>query len=151
MTKCKDCIHYEVCQFHLDEETSLTVNECTYGFKHKDQYVKLPAYLGQIVYDAEAYINYKKEVYSAINKGRVSMLQQKTDGSWKIRVSWYKRIQGSQCYDISHSADYTVKEFSAYLHATKKAAEVEREELVNKRLMELKASEDINKENQNGK
>lgn len=147
MTKCKDCIHYAVCPFHIDEETNLTVNECKYGFKHKNQYVKLPAYLGQIVYSADTYITYKKEVRSAVDEGKVSMLQQKVDGSWKIRVSWYKRIQDSQYYHISHSADYTVKEFNTYLHATQEAAEIEREELVNKRFMELKASEDSNKEN----
>ena len=147
MIKCKDCIHYEVCRFHTDEEISLIINECKHGFKHKDQYVMLPAYLGQIIYDAEAYINYKKEVYSAVNEGRVSMLQQKTDGSWKIRVSWYKRIQGSQHYTISHSSDYTVKDFSTQLHTTKEAAEIEREELVNKRIVELKAFENNIKEN----
>lgn len=106
-----------------------------------NKYVMLPAYLGQIVYDAEAHITYKKEVYSAVNEGRVSMLQQKTDGSWKIRVSWYKSIQGLQHCNISHSVDYTVKEFNTCLHATKEAAEMEREELVNKRIAELKAFE----------
>lgn len=25
---CKDCIHYDVCQYHIDEETKMTVNEC---------------------------------------------------------------------------------------------------------------------------
>lgn len=24
----KDCIHYEVCNYHIDEETDMTVNEC---------------------------------------------------------------------------------------------------------------------------
>lgn len=28
MKKCKDCAHYNVCEFHIDEETSLTVEEC---------------------------------------------------------------------------------------------------------------------------
>lgn len=31
---CKDCIHYEVCQFHIDEETKMTVVECD-NFKYK--------------------------------------------------------------------------------------------------------------------
>ena len=147
MTKCKDCIHYEVCRFHIDEETSLTVNECDYGFKHKNQYVKLPAYLGQIVYAADVYIDCRNKIHSAVDEGKVSMLQQKVDGSWKIRISWYKRIQGSQDYYISHSADYTVKEFSTWLYTTKEAAELKREEIVNKYIMELKASEDSTKEN----
>lgn len=136
MTKCKDCIHYKVCRFHIDEETSLTVNECDYGFKHKNQYVKLPAYLGQIVYAADVHIDCRNEIHSAVDEGKVSMLQQKVDGSWKIRISWYKRIQGSQDYYTSHNADYTVKEFSTF-YATKEAAEIKREEVVNKYLMGL--------------
>ena len=28
MAKCKDCIHYKVCQYHIDEETDMTVEEC---------------------------------------------------------------------------------------------------------------------------
>ena len=28
ITACKDCIHYDVCQYHIDEETKMTVNEC---------------------------------------------------------------------------------------------------------------------------
>ena len=34
---CKDCIHYDVCQYHVDEETELTVVECSY-FKSKSAY-----------------------------------------------------------------------------------------------------------------
>ena len=43
---CKNCIHYDVCNYHIDEETSMTVNECG-RFMHKDQYVLLPVYVGQ--------------------------------------------------------------------------------------------------------
>ena len=25
---CKDCVHYDVCQYHIDEETDMTITEC---------------------------------------------------------------------------------------------------------------------------
>ena len=28
MATCKECMHYDVCQYHIDEETKMTVNEC---------------------------------------------------------------------------------------------------------------------------
>lgn len=34
---CKDCIHYDVCQYHIDEETDMTVAECG-KFKNKADY-----------------------------------------------------------------------------------------------------------------
>ena len=46
---CKDCIHYEVCQFHIDEETKMTVAECS-NFKDKSKYIELPCKIGSKVY-----------------------------------------------------------------------------------------------------
>ena len=40
MMTCKDCIHYDVCQFHIDEETKMTVNECE-KFKNKADFVEV--------------------------------------------------------------------------------------------------------------
>lgn len=40
MATCKDCIHYEVCQYHIDEETKMTVNEC-FDFKDKSRYIEV--------------------------------------------------------------------------------------------------------------
>ena len=37
---CKDCIHYEICQFHITEETKMTVNECE-NFKNKADLVEV--------------------------------------------------------------------------------------------------------------
>lgn len=37
---CKDCIHYDVCQFHITEETKMTVNECE-NFKNKADFVEV--------------------------------------------------------------------------------------------------------------
>ena len=47
---CKDCIHYDVCYFHIDEETSMTVNECAHGFKDKNLFIQLPVPIGTDVY-----------------------------------------------------------------------------------------------------
>lgn len=49
MATCKDCLHYEVCQFHIDEETKLTVNECEH-FKDLSKIVELPCKVGDVVY-----------------------------------------------------------------------------------------------------
>lgn len=37
---CKDCVHYEVCQYHIDEETDMTVTESG-KFKNKADYVEV--------------------------------------------------------------------------------------------------------------
>ena len=82
--KCTDCLCYKACYFHIDEETSMTVNECSTGFMHKDQYVKLPVFVGQDIW--EVYQSaYSKQV--TVTKGKVAMVQQKADKSWKFRVS----------------------------------------------------------------
>lgn len=49
MATCKDCLHYEVCQFHIDEETKLTVNECEH-FKDRSKIVELPCKVGEDLY-----------------------------------------------------------------------------------------------------
>lgn len=41
MSTCKDCLHYEACQYHITEETDMTVNECSHGFKNKADYVEV--------------------------------------------------------------------------------------------------------------
>ena len=28
MATCKDCVHYDVCHYHIDEETDMTITEC---------------------------------------------------------------------------------------------------------------------------
>lgn len=84
METCKDCIHYDICQYHIDEETTMTVNECSHEFKHKEQYVKLPVYIDQPVWEVYQ-SSYNKQV--TVTKGKVAMIQQKADKSWKFRVS----------------------------------------------------------------
>ena len=116
MRSCKECMHYKVCT------TSLDAPEC--DFKHKDQYVFMPAYVGQEiwkVYPNRKY-NYETKTFTVVGYeleyGRVSMLQQKADKSWKIRIT----IKGSV-------GDYTIDEFNKYTYLTEEAAKAELERL----------------------
>ncbi len=120
MNTCKDCIHYNVCQYHITEETTLTVNECSH-FKHKDQYVKLPAYIGQQVWLAYAWYMYNGTIKSEVREGKVSMIQQKVDGSWKLRVSVASSV-----------SDYTIEEINQRIFLTEEGAEEDRIRLVEK-------------------
>lgn len=90
---CKDCLYYRACTFHIDKETGGSVNECAIGFKNKNEYVKLPIFIGQPVWTVGTCWDGTVE----IKEGKVSMIQQKADKSWKFRVT------------INHSvADYTL-------------------------------------------
>lgn len=48
--ECKDCIHYQVCQYHITEETKMTVAECSTGFKDKAKFIELPCKVGDTIY-----------------------------------------------------------------------------------------------------
>ena len=37
---CRDCIHYDICNYHIDEETAMTIEECG-KFKNKADYVEV--------------------------------------------------------------------------------------------------------------
>lgn len=116
---CKNCIHYDVCNYHIDEETSMTVNECG-RFMHKDQYVLLPVYVSQPVWYIRTLQKYLHEERKwetlgyELEEGKVSMLQQKVDKSWKIRVTINSSV-----------SDYTIEDFNKYLFTNKPAAEAE--------------------------
>lgn len=115
--KCYNCIHYDVCSYHIDEETAeLTVNECPHGFKHKNEYIHLPVYVGKPVWRV-IHWQYSNEV--EIREGKVSMLQQKADKSWKFRVS-----EGGSV------SDYTLDEIGKYIFLDIKEAEVEYDRIV---------------------
>lgn len=49
---CKDCLHYEVCNYHICEETDMTVVECTH-FADRSEWVHLPCKVGTVVYIPE--------------------------------------------------------------------------------------------------
>ena len=43
MTKltCRDCIHYDVCDYHITELTTMTVEECSHEFKNKADFAEV--------------------------------------------------------------------------------------------------------------
>lgn len=50
MKTCKDCIHYDVCAYHITEESDMTVQECALGFKDKSLIMELPCPIGSKIY-----------------------------------------------------------------------------------------------------
>lgn len=38
---CQDCFHYNVCSYHITEETTMTVNECSHKFVNKNDVAKV--------------------------------------------------------------------------------------------------------------
>lgn len=77
-----------------------------------NEYVKLPVYIGQQVWVPHAWYNpTKKEIISEIQEGKISMLQQKVDKSWKFRVS------------TRYVSDYTLEEINECIFFTEEAAE----------------------------
>jgi hypothetical protein len=121
---CKDCIYYERCDTIFDGLLSNRDNKPCGQFDNKAYYAKLPAYIGQPVWIP--YVHYYRELYSEVETGKVSMLQQKVDGSWKIRVSRKGFV-----------SDYTVADFGKYIFITEEAAEEARirltEEVIKKK------------------
>lgn len=47
--KCQDCIHFDVCEYHITEMTQMSVNECT-NFKPKSRFIELPCEIGQKIW-----------------------------------------------------------------------------------------------------
>lgn len=126
MNSCKDCLCYKACYFHIDEETSMTVNECSTGFMHKDQYVKLPTYIGQPIFILNSKYSRVDDKFIIIDwevqEGKVSMIQQKADKSWKFRATVNSSV-----------GDYTLDEVGKYIFFSEADAITERD----KRLKEI--------------
>lgn len=89
--------------------------------------VELPCYIGQRVWNVQAVYKYEPEhkqlkvVDFEVKEGKVSMLQQKADRSWKVRITG------------EFGRDYTIKEFNDKVFLTEADAVKERD----RRLLEL--------------
>lgn len=87
-----------------------------------NQCVKPPAYIGQKVWVPFAWYNIpRKEVISELREGKISMLQQKADKSWKLRVTH------------QYVSDYKVEDINSKVFFTKEAGE----EALNKMIKDL--------------
>lgn len=124
MKTCKDCIYYERCDTVFDGLLSNRNNEPCHQFDDNAYYAKLPVYIGQPVWVPHAWYNIsRKEIISELCEGKISMLQQKADKSWKFRVS------------TKYVSDYTVDDIDDSVFLTKEAGE----EALNKIIKDLEA------------
>jgi hypothetical protein len=122
MKTCLDCIHHDRCDVIFDGLLSNRDNKPCDQFDDVKYYAKLPTYVGQEVCIPWVYISKKDNINIVkLDDGKVSGLQQKADGSWKIRVSNKRR---------GTVADYTIEEFTDHIFFDKAAAEKYIEEKV---------------------
>ena len=119
MKTCLDCIHHDRCDFIFDGLLSNRDNKPCDWFDDKVYYAKLPAYIGMKVWVPDVFRRPMNEIYSDLSEGHVSGLQQKANGSWKIRVTRTGTV-----------ADYTLEEFNKYCFINKEDAEKYTEEKV---------------------
>ena len=109
MKSCKDCIYCDRCDL-IAIRGEVAGDELCSWFDDRNQYVKVPAYIGMKVWVPHVW--YFTEVMADLREGHVSGLQQKANGSWKIRVTRNGTV-----------ADYTVEEFNKYCFLNKEDAE----------------------------
>lgn len=109
---CKDCAHYDICLFHIDEETEMTVNECEH-FKDKARFVELPCKVGDTVYYIFANKIFKKRVTQYIEILRKSEMVDKWYG---VNFSENKTFEDE---DIGKTVFLTREEAEEKLKETK--------------------------------
>jgi hypothetical protein len=116
---CVDCIHGLVCGIECKDDCRHYLNKTTAA----------PAYVGQPIYRIKGNWGYEDndtlhEDYKILNwyivEGKVSMIQQKADKSWKIRMS-----EGGSV------SDYTIGDVGKWVFFDKEAAEKKAEEKTN--------------------
>jgi hypothetical protein len=116
MRTCKNCIHFKACEDWRNLWAPEDLNfpfECDDNENLCDQYNPTtlpPVYIGMKVW--MPWIFNWPELHIDLREGHVSGLQQKANGSWKIR-----------CTRKGTVADYTVEEFNKYCFLTKEDAE----------------------------
>lgn len=106
MKTCKDCIHYDIC---LGAFGYCLYQTCD-SFKDKSKFIEIPCSIGDEIWR----INWRNEVILST----VSMLQQKRDKTWKIRLS-----DGGSVFDV------TPDDIGKTIFLTREEAEKRLEEL----------------------
>ena len=83
---CKDCIHYNVCQYHIDEETKMTVNECGNFINTADVVgVKHGQWLPQIVCGTKVWDCSECKTLGSPDWKRCPICEAKMDGGKEVR------------------------------------------------------------------
>ncbi len=107
---CKECIHCEVCSLLKDFDTYNILpkgwdgSKCSF-FKHA---TTVPFVIGQPMWKLYIWHNSPAEILES----RVSMIQQKADKSWKVRIS-----------NRYGTDDFKAGDVGTYIFLTKEAAE----------------------------
>ena len=124
MKSCKQCIHFNACEnwrklwapeglsFPFEcFEWEASENLCDWY----NPTTLPPAYVGLEVWLPWVYISKKEGIHIVhLDEGKVSGLQQKVDGSWKIRISNKRR---------GTVADYTIEEYNKNVFLNKDDAQ----------------------------
>ena len=116
MKSCKQCIHFDACEdwaYNFGTRHDSFPFECEDTENLCDQYNPMilpPAYIGMKVW--MPWVFNWPELHTDLREGHVSGLQQKANGSWKIR-----------CTRNGTVADYTVEEFNECCFINKEDAE----------------------------
>ena len=83
---CKDCVHFEPCkhwaQIAHGENIAFSLNDTCELFKNSTN--EIPFTIGQPMWKLYTWANLAP---AEILESRVSMIQQKADKSWKVRIS----------------------------------------------------------------
>ena len=112
---CKDCVHLQPCkrwaQLVHGENLVFSLNEACELFKNNTS--EIPFTIGQPMWKLCTWFTRQAEVLES----RVSMIQQKADKSWKVRIS---NRYGTE--------DFKAGDVGTYLFLTKEAAEKALEE-----------------------
>lgn len=78
--KCIDCIHYKLCARHGEILDILNGGVICDMFADESKFVQLPLLVGDTVW-------YVASWAQRVDKCKVSMLQQKADKTWKVRIT----------------------------------------------------------------
>lgn len=122
MKSCRNCIHFSACESWA--KIFKSYDDCAFPYEYDEnedlckqynQQTLPPAYIGLKVWLPDVYISHKYNIHLVeLNEGKVSGLQQKADGSWKIRIT-------NKC--SQSVSDYTVEEFNKRVFLIKEDAE----------------------------
>lgn len=107
---CKDCLHCEVCDFWEKETYNAEPAEwdgsiCKY-FLNKGRMAEVPCIIGQPMWKLCTWYHAPAEILES----RVSMIQQKVNGSWKVRISNRYGTDDIKAEDIGNYVFFTKEE-----------------------------------------
>lgn len=96
--RCKNCFHYEVCNYHIDEETDMTVNECG-RFAGGERFYSLPCKPGDIIYFLE---------FDRFDYAEVEEIHIRPDG---VFFAWVQYDRGPEETEVWDDGEVSLEDF----------------------------------------